>query len=47
MAERTKFMYMKQEIDEPIIEYHTVYEMRVDIASLENLDHNNRRLKRT
>ena len=34
MAERTKLMSIKQEIEEPIIKNYTVYEMRVDIASL-------------
>ena len=43
VEERTKFISMKQEIDEPII----IYKIHVDIGSLKNMDKKNRRLKRT
>ena len=44
MAERTKFMSMKEETDEPIKNIYTVYEMQVDIVILKNLEKKNRRL---
>ena len=46
-AERTKFMSMKQEIDEPVIKYLHHLRNVSRYCEFENLDKKNRRLKQT